>query len=374
MKKLQSICILRICAALTVFFLHTWIVTNNLAGINNTWDKLFFLKTPAWGGVWIFFVISGYLAGRGFILERYNLSMKSILHFYLDKLIKVGIPTLFFIFILCVTVYPDFIPSNQGALTALLTFTYNGSPGLPGIGATWFVSTVMQLYLLTPGLYYLLKKLNAGLSGRTAHTAVLIGIIAAGCFYRVLLYKNQISWYSWVYTPSIANLDLFLAGFQMNYLLCQNKREGGNRIIGNPLLILLLLLLVTFNSYLYYFGETESGRQSFLFIYQYVMPSVYAAFISIFLYFFMEKEQSHTENLFEKILNWFDGISFWFYLWHSLILDKIYPHIALSSPAAFHLKLLAVTFVITGILASFYTKAFNMLSKEFIKKQRLYNQ
>ena len=58
MKKLQSICILRICAALTVFFLHTWIVTNNLAGINNTWDKLFFLKTPAWGGVWIFFVIS----------------------------------------------------------------------------------------------------------------------------------------------------------------------------------------------------------------------------------------------------------------------------------------------------------------------------
>ncbi len=368
MKKLQSVCILRTCAALMVFFLHTWIVTDRLAGINHTWDRLFFLKTPAWGGVWIFFVISGYLAGRGFLLGKYHLSIKSILYFYLDKLIKVGIPALFFVFIVCVTVYPDFIPSNPGVLAALLTFTYNGNPGIDGIGATWFVSTVMQLYLLTPVLYCLLKKLNTRLSGQTAHTAILIGIIAAGCFYRILLYKSQMSWYSWIYTPSIANLDLFLAGFQMNYLSCQNKKEGTSHTTGNLLLILLLLSLVTFNSYLYFFGENGSGNQDFLSVYQYIMPSVYAAFIGIFLYFFTEKEWSDTENLFERLLNWFNGISFQFYLWHSLILARIYPNIKLSTPIAFHLKLIAAAFVITSVLAIFYTKAFHMLSKELMKK------
>ena len=97
------------------------------------------------------------------------------------KLVKIGVPTLFFCFLICVLIFPDFAVNNKMALVNILTFTYNGTVAVDGIGATWFVSTIMQLYLIAPILSYFtykLKKINKGY----IHILILSAIMLSGLF------------------------------------------------------------------------------------------------------------------------------------------------------------------------------------------------
>ena len=64
--KNSFIALLRICAALMVFFCHCALYTVHPVTelFKNNYMKVF--RLPAGGGVWIFFILAGYLAGKGF--------------------------------------------------------------------------------------------------------------------------------------------------------------------------------------------------------------------------------------------------------------------------------------------------------------------
>lgn len=343
-----------------VFFCHTWGITGRVFKADALWGKIiFFMKAPAWGGVWIFFILSGYLCGKGFASDKYSLTPSGILKFYLYKLIKIGIPTWFFIFIFCVIAHPDFIVSNPSVLTRFLTFTYDGIPETGGIGVCWFVSTLMQMYLLAPFFCYFLHTFDAKTNhNKIVRIIVLILFITIGFLYRIKLYTNGFDWELHVYRPFLPNLDLFLVGIQLNKLVHPDQGKYKSNTFRNSILLFSLAMLWILNSYLCFY----SNQKHYLFIYQYIFPSIYAAFVSVFIYFYIEKRDSAVRKGY-SVSRWFDKISFQFYLWHSLILINISPYITASSAIEFYFKLLAITFVITCILAALYSQMFYFLIK-----------
>lgn len=64
---------------------------------------------PAWAGVWIFFVVSGYLAGIGFKTEKYKLTFGGVKEYFYKKIRRVYIPVILYICFCTVMLNPDFL-------------------------------------------------------------------------------------------------------------------------------------------------------------------------------------------------------------------------------------------------------------------------
>ena len=354
-RKTNSLDYIRIIAALLVFMLHTSLFSNNITdgAIIPILQNYFFLYTPAWAGVWIFIIISGYLIANGFLVNRYCLNKKGILEFYLSRLIKIGVPTLFFLFLCCVLVYPNFIQNNKGVLVRLLTFTYNGIPGVDGIGAVWYVSTIMQLYLISPLIIYLIEKIRQKIHYNLLIWLLWVSLILIGLVARITMFYFKADWYSSVYTFSLSNIDLFVSGILVNYLPKPQKS-----VVKSTIVWILFLLLILLNCYIYSRGDSKS-----IFIYQYLLPSVYAIIVNLLIFYSDNYIKSKKVSLIDRVTLWFSNITFQFYLWHSLILSTIVNSIAVTGTLKTHFKLLGISFILTTIIASFFSKAFNILLK-----------
>ena len=94
-----SIDIIRITAILLVLILHWAILFNSHlpSASDHAWRLLF--QAPAWAGVWILFIVSGYLSGEGFKSGRYSVNTAGILAYFYKKITKIAIPYFIFIFV-----------------------------------------------------------------------------------------------------------------------------------------------------------------------------------------------------------------------------------------------------------------------------------
>ena len=88
--------ILRVFAAAMVFFCHSTIVANDTFGLQLEGLQRLII-TPAWGGVWIFLVMGGFLAAYGFDSQKYEMNKEGILKYYRGRFIKVLLPTWIFL-------------------------------------------------------------------------------------------------------------------------------------------------------------------------------------------------------------------------------------------------------------------------------------
>lgn len=317
---IDPINLLRVLAAFMVFCLHTSIFSGQRGFMfsRETW----YLQTPAWGGVWIFFIISGYLIGKGFYSKKFTCTIRGILYFYGTRFLKIGLPTLGFVGLCCILVKPDFLPENPHVLIRILTFTYDSNPGFDGVGATWYVSTLMQLYLITPLIYFILDKISIKFSS-SKKSSFIFGItffviVITGFICRQLALKNCWNWNREVYVPFYMNLDLYISGMLLNFIL-PPKREILNikNHIKKILITVIYITFIFFNTYVYYKG--------YLIIYQYVFPSIYIGLTIAYLYIhesidsgMLSKANSFCIQCVSTFINWFANISFGFYLFHSL--------------------------------------------------------
>lgn len=99
--------------------------------------------TPAWMSMWIFFCLSGYLLGKGFYNNKYKTDKNGILAFYTSRFIRIVPMYFLFLFILFLFYKPIWFVNHPIDVLQLLTFTYNGHKSITGIGATWFISTIV---------------------------------------------------------------------------------------------------------------------------------------------------------------------------------------------------------------------------------------
>ena len=149
---------------------------------------------------------------------------------------------------------------------------------------------------------------------------------------------------------------MFVSGILTNYL---PKPDIKRKVIVFFWIILGIVLLC--NCYIY-------SRESNLcyFIYQYIFPSIYAIVVNMLIYYAMNVSKVKTNKIakiIDKGILKFSNISFQFYLWHSLLLSTIYRCITPKGVLYTHLKLMGIAFILTFVMASFFTQAFSVLLK-----------
>lgn len=351
-NKMDPLNFLRSISVICVFILHVSIFTNKL-GFQydlHTW----FLKTPAWSAVWILIILSGYLIGKGFLTGRYPNTGKGFMRFYWKRFKKVGIPTWIFVFIACTIAEPEFIANNPNVIFKILTFTYYNVPACNSIGATWYVSTLMQLYMLAPFICLLINHFKKSLQENKVIVIItILAFLLIGFCIRYYCFYLGYDWSSKVYVPFYANLDLFISGILINLLITDSQKplhKAKSKHILN-LLELSFIILVIINCYIAFKADYS---QTYLFIYQYLLPSVYLIFICIYIYIVEVNKPKQVPLIISNILknpmrliDCFSKISFEFYLVHSMVISKIYMFLINESLLAYHILVTIVSFIIS---------------------------
>lgn len=194
---------------------------SDIDSIVRTYNPFRCLMACPWVGVWIFFVLSGYLMGKGFYGGRYSIDRKGIFRFYRNRILRIA--PIYWSAILIVAAVQGrsvFQPDNlPGFVSSLLFFQSINMPFVV-IGALWSVQTEMGFYLAAPYLFIGLSCLTE----RFRPINIFIALITAGVLFRIAMlqfgsYLGQHIWTVSIFSPTISNLDLFCGGMLTNWLL-----------------------------------------------------------------------------------------------------------------------------------------------------------
>ncbi|GEM_PF-2339373 len=362
---------IRVVAIIMVFMQHTLSefdldFTEYKAG---NFYYTFPLRTPAWAGVWILFILSGFLAGKSYAAGRYKLTLKDTGRYYLTRLKKTWFPHICFIIFICLLFYPNFLINNPKVILNLLTFTYIGKPGVTSIGHLWFISTVMWFYIITPFAAFLCDKIK----NVSKFFFVLFSYIAlgAGLFYRLYALKKGWEWYDIVYVPAYSNLDLYLSGFFFSYYTINKEQEKKvSKTIKKIFASVFLIGLIELNCYIYVLAKADS---MYLNIYRYLFPFFYGIaclfYLSAFDYKRDYKNKAPTfENIKKnpfRIIDWFSQIAIYFYFFH-IILKKSLAQLKFIKTNTFSGYLICCLLVLIfgSIVAYGYSKIFKFKPKK----------
>lgn len=107
-KRIDDINLLRVIACFMVIILHGFILIQDILP-STLWAHL--LYTPAWGGVWIFVILAGFLAGKSFNDGKYAISKKGFFLYYKRKFFRLAPSYYFLVFITTVLVNINFLLS-----------------------------------------------------------------------------------------------------------------------------------------------------------------------------------------------------------------------------------------------------------------------
>lgn len=276
--------LLKIIAFLCVFLLHTKIFLPMPWNENVPWAWV--LYTPAWGAVWIFIVLSGYGIGRGFYAGRYEVSAKGIVRYWIKRLLKIVPVYWFFVFSVALFVNPVLLtPTKESVshLLSLLFFNYYSNFDSLTFGAAWYLTTLMRLYIFAPLVFLLLRKIK---SLRVNHV-FLFALLAAGLVARIgmkaYISRFSGSWNFDVYVPFYFNLDVFFCGFLLANPEYRQKHRATR--LGRASAFLLMMVLILFNSKLYYDGIYQENT-FYIELYQYLFPTIYCLAVLYYIYEF----------------------------------------------------------------------------------------
>lgn len=287
----------------------------NLSDSNCLIIGRYYLRHQLGGGVFIFFIVSGFLASKSFSLGLSS-NQHHIRIFLKKKIFNIYVPCILFISLAYILTDPE------GKLTwifllKILTCTFNGTGGgIKYIGASWYVFVLMWLYFLTPVFYRVIelweeKHRDAEFKGYLT----LIAVVAIlGGVYRILGRALGLEWYSGIYANVIGNLDLFVSGMiahRMTMFL-PSLSYGTKKFIiyGNAISFAILIIISCF---FYYYGEKDSPN--LIHIYKYVFPSFFLVTTSSLLVYKEEADRLMARcGFFRKATNLIVPYTFMFYL------------------------------------------------------------
>jgi len=221
-RSYDPLLILRAFACLLVVLGHGMMVTHRPADLTELLQAgkpAWLLTASPWAGVWVFFVLSGYLMGKGFVSGRYQPDRRGIWSFYRNRLLRIAPMYWASVLIVAALVHPEaFEPEYWPVLAHTMLFDYDGESTVNVIGALWSVSTEMQFYLLVPIAFFIVRRwigswLSIGLS-------VLV-VAAWGLAFRIgmLNVYGYAIWPRDLYKTLAGNIDLFLLGFLLNFII-----------------------------------------------------------------------------------------------------------------------------------------------------------
>ncbi len=115
---------LRALACLNVFFGHWFMVVFGPATPANSHEE-YALRTALsfspWCGVWMFFTLSGYLMGKGFVTGRHSIDREGLKKFYRNRVLRIFPIYFISMFLVAVFVDPTYLDfRNSGAIQSFL--------------------------------------------------------------------------------------------------------------------------------------------------------------------------------------------------------------------------------------------------------------
>lgn len=369
-NSVDALNMLRVMATFTVFMLHTLSASGMKLGLYYTildWKWVAALNTPAWAGVWILFILGGYLAGKSFATGRYEYTLKDTGRYYLTRIKKTYIPTMVFIFVFCIFKNPSWLIDDPKVLLQMLLLTYNGKPGLSGEGHLWFVFPMMMLYIIVPLASYIMEKLSKKVPSFVFIVLAAV-VAAAGLTYRLLAVENGLDWYSYVYTSAYGNLDLFLSGLIFSFFT-RNRKEGNKKLrtVAKIIAGVAIVLMIEINCHVSMLGKN--------YVYKYIFPTIYII-ICLFYFFAFDYEREKKNALPTlsnirknplRIIDWFSGISLYFYIFHALVYNQYKMIMAEKDFLHLFLYLLFVL-VMSTVLGYGFSRIFRYKKKTVPKK------
>ena len=324
------------------------------------------LNTPAWAGVWILFILGGYLAGKSFAAGRYQYSLSGTGKYYLTRIRKTYIPTMVFIFVFSVFKNPSWLINNPKVLLQMVLLTYNGKPGLSGEGHLWFVFPMMMLYIIVPLASFLMEKLSKRVR---PYVFVILSVVVAGAglAFRLIAREKGLDWYDIVYTSAYGNLDLFLSGLIFSFFT-RNRKEGNKKLRLALKIIagIAIFAMIEINCYVSTINKN--------FVYKYIFPTVYIVICLFYFFAFdYEREQKNVPPTFANIrknplrlIDWFSGIALYFYIFHAIVYNQ-YKMIMVDKDFIYLFAYLLFVFVMSTVLGYGFSRIFNYKKKSVPK-------
>ncbi len=344
-KELDLLDLLRAVMALVIFEIHVsnYSIAREMVLNNYT----FWLSTPWWLGNWVFFIISGYVIGKGFYSGKYLTNKKGILQFYLKRFFRVCIPAWIILLFLFTLGFTKEMVLNNKTLFQLLTFCYYGGLSEAGVGAFWYLSVLLKYYLMAPFIYIFFRKLF--LNDEKAGFMLFNIVAVLGFVYRFVIYGRNLDYYTNVSISLAGNLDFFLCGMLLNSITDGKKIYFLNKTSKKSALVYLSILVVVgcFINYKYF--ELE-------FLRKYICPTISIYAICAYIYIDGQKNISEP-SFFGFLVNEFAKIGFPFFLLHSVVLVNI-SSVLNSRGYFFHVQFFIITFILTTIISFCFENCF----------------
>jgi peptidoglycan/LPS O-acetylase OafA/YrhL len=355
-RRIDHLLLVRALACFCVIVHHTVITIDRsfwptlaMAGpINLSW---IFIGCPT-SGVYLFFVLSGYLMGKGFVRGRYTSPLADSGRFYWRRFFRI-VPAYLFYLLCAFTLEAPLVPSlAQFATTMmhLLTFTYPASADAEGILLhLWTISTEMQFYLLVPLFALVLLRFAPKLDVRRA-LALISVCLAAGVANRLLeSQSNQLE----IQTSLRSFIDLFLAGMLLNYVPVPPLALGYRRQIAA--LAAAIGIAYSVCSIAFFLQATPHAwkSQELGFV---ATPTV-TALIALSLIWLAERINLHEhmsarEYRIVRPFEFFGTLTFSIYLWHWLFINKIWVFTNAANALGLYLERFSLMFFCTVVMAT----------------------
>jgi peptidoglycan/LPS O-acetylase OafA/YrhL len=320
--------------------------------------------------VWIFFILSGYLIGKGFFTKRYILTPKSLGRFMTKRILRI-VPAYYFIAILLTRFFGLWqYPDRWIILFKLLTFTSQGQILFFSIDYLWAISVEMQFYIIAPILYICIGWLQHKPQWMTLFWIIIIFIV--GYIGRSISFIQYFPYWPGeylvkYYSPLLYNLDFFIFGMSINLLLINKKQSIEifsikKRISTYGWIILSvcsLLLFYVISSYIRfklidYFPHYIRFHGIYLPIITMVMCGIYIYSSEQTTYrtwsrYSVKKIPIYQRILPHRVIEWIGSVSYEFYLVHLPLMNILVLHCLRDSNGCNASQFLLRFFLLTAI-------------------------
>ena len=396
---IDFILILRGILALGVVIFHSHIL------VFGEVKPLYPLSIPWYGvpdgrfAVWCFFVLSGYLMGKGFYSGRYNCTLERIIALFKNRFLRI-VPLYTVVCIASFLLHRLWFNRAEmkahwvQLMTSLVTFTYNcATQPYDFNGPLWSISTEVQFYFWMPFWFLGLRWLMARFKQQAWGWAVFSLFLVLGTLLGYGIFTQEVtpfyrqannpevarSFSALIYVPLIANFWLFLGGMILNWLassiLNYQHRRSLLWVIGG-----LTLAGFLGSSYLYRYGFVSFEFKLFR-LYAILMPLLSFPVVLLPILLNELKIQLPFKGVlsglkpFLNTLQCFGHLSYGIYLWHFPLIvacQKLLPMSSYSqlSVGSYWVLLssvsLSLTLVVSAITYRYIEQPIECLKKKLL--------
>jgi len=308
------------------------------------------LLTPSpWVGVWVFFVLSGYLMGKGFYLGRYSFTKKGAGAYFINRALKI-VPLYWTAVLVCYAlINPEiFQISNLWMLWNILFFNYDGTLPINPDGALWTVSTEVHFYLMVPFLFGIFSTIDR------KRAFIFIGAaLVASLAYRGIarMIWGPDAWVTLIFTPTLSNMDLFLTGFFLNPIIQSYKTTKTTIKNGIAIGFGILAIFYVIQSYVFAQGVVLHHFPVAVAL-KGLGPTITAIFIALVIAMFELGDRRGEYKLGRKT-QIFGLLTYAIYVWHAPILtaikDAVGPIHDIWSASAFTFVAFSITLIVGAV-------------------------